>query len=81
MDLFLDKSWIDLNNYNIILSNSMDLYGFTPRLNPRWIRNNININLFYPMDLNRFNSIKTNLRWIKISINPSYPYLLDLYPR
>lgn len=36
---------------------------------------------FYPMDLNRFNSIKTNLRWIKISINPSYPYLLDLYPK
>ena len=46
MDLFLDKSWIDLNNDNIILSNSMGLYGFTPRLNPRWIRNNININLF-----------------------------------
>ena len=62
MDLFLDKSWIDLNNYNIILFNSMDFIWIYSKLNPRWIRININIDLFYPMDLNRFNSIKTNLR-------------------
>ena len=81
MDLFLDTSWIDLNNYNIILSNSMDLYGFTPRKILDGLGLIFILIYFYPMDLNRCNSIKTNLRWIKISIDPSYLYLLDLYPR